>query len=144
MIIEGHAIVAATPEQVFAVLVNPETWFQIDPTLVEVTPRTPIVLGATGTMRNRRAGIVATVTWTTTGLVPGELLVQHTRGFGYELTESVTLAPAGAGTEMTVVDTVAPTSIAGRLMVATSRGILERDLRSRFTRLQALLEAPVS
>ena len=143
MIIEGRATVAASPDAVFAILVDPETWFRIDPTLVDVVPRTPMVLGATGTMRNRRGpGLVATVTWTTTEFVAGERLVQHLRGFGYELTESVDLAPAATGTTMTVIDTLVPTSIVGRLMVATSKGIMERDLRTRFSRLQELIQAP--
>ena len=142
MIIEGRITVAALPERVFSILVDPTTWFEIDPTLIEVTPRERVVLGATGTMRNRRGpGIVATVRWTTTEYVAGRCLSQHLRGFGYELTESIDLVPVASGTEMTVVDTLVPTSIAGRMMVAASRGIMERDLRSRFARLQALLDS---
>jgi len=140
MIIEGRSTISAPPDHVFALLIDPATWFQIDPTLVDVTPRDPIVLGSTGTMRNRRAGFVASATWTTTEFVPGVRLVQATRGRGYELTESIDLAASGTGTEMTDVITLVPTSIVGRLMVATSKGILERDLRSRFTRLQELIE----
>ena len=141
MIIDGRVTVATPPERVFEVLVDPATWFEIDPTLIDVTPRERVVLGSTGTMRNRRGpGMVATVTWTTTEYVAGRRLSQHLRGFGYELTESIDLLPVASGTQMTVVDTLTPTSIVGRVMVAVSRGIMERDLRSRFARLQALLE----
>ena len=142
MIIDGRITVVAPPERVFEVLVDPATWFEIDPTLIDVTPRDRVVLGSTGTMRNRRApGMVATVTWITTEYVAGRRLSQHLHGFGYELTESIDLLPVASGTQMTVVDTLTPTSVVGRVMVATSRGIMERDLQSRFVRLQALLEA---
>jgi hypothetical protein len=141
MIIEGRVIVAASPEHIFEVLADPTTWFAIDPTLIDVTPRDRIVLGASGMMRNRRGPrMVVTVTWSTTEYVVGRRLSQYLRGFGYELTESIDLTPTAAGTEMTVVDTLTPTSLVGRVMIATSRGIMERDLRSRFARLQALLE----
>lgn len=144
LVIEGRASVAAPPQDVFEALADPATWFIIDPTLVDVNPRERLALGTTGTMRNRRGGLTATVTWTTTELVPGARLVQHTKGFGYELTESVTLAVDALGTQVTVVDSVIATSFAGRLMVAMSRGILERDLRARFSRLKALLETSVA
>jgi hypothetical protein len=44
---------------------------------------------------------------------------------------------------VTVVDSVIATSFPGRLMVAMSRGIMERDLQARFARLKALLESRV-
>jgi hypothetical protein len=39
------------------------------------------------------------------------------------------------------VDRVWPTSVAGRVLVALSGGIMRRDLRARSARLKALLEA---
>jgi uncharacterized protein YndB with AHSA1/START domain len=145
LVIEGRASVAAPPQDVFEALADPATWFIIDPTLVDVSPRERLALGTTGTMRNRRGpGLTATVTWTTTELIPGARLVQHLEGFGYELTESVTLSVDTLGTQVTVVDSLIPTSFAGRLMVAMSRGIMERDLQARFTRLKALLETGVA
>jgi len=141
LIIEGHVGIAATPQRVFDVLADPTTWFRIDPTLVDVTPRERLVLGMTGTMRNRRGpGLIATATWTTTELISGARLVQQLTGFGYELTEAVTLEPDALGTRMSVVDSLTPTSLAGRAMVALSRGVMERDLHARFRRLKALLE----
>jgi len=145
LVVEGRASVAAPPQHVFEALADPATWFIIDPTLVDVNPRERLAIGTTGTMRNRRGpGLTATVTWTTTELIPGARLVQHLKGFGYELTESVTLAVDTLGTQVTVVDSVIPTSLAGRLMVAMSRGIMERDLQARFVRLKALLETSVT
>ena len=143
MIIEGQVGVAAPPQRIFDALIDPSTWFDIDPTLVDVTPREPISLGTTGTMRNRRGpGMTATATWTTTEFVPGARLTQHLRGFGYELTETIELTAEAPGTQMTVVTTLIPTSLAGRVMVALSRRIVERDLQSRFARLKALVESP--
>ena len=142
MIIEDRIAIGVPPQRVFDVLADPATWFVIDPTLVDVTPREPITLGSTGTMRNRRGpGFTAKVSWTTVEFVPGARLVQHLRGSGYELSEAVVLSVDGLGTQMTVVDTLVPTSLAGRLMVSLSRGIMERDLASRCARLKALLEA---
>lgn len=145
LVIEGWASVAAPPQDVFEVLTDPGTWFSIDPTLVDVNPRERLVLGTTGTMRNRRGpGLTATATWTTTELIPSIRLTQHLKGFGYELTESVTLAEDKLGTEMTVVDSLIPTSLAGRILVALSRGIMERDLQARFARLKVLIETSVA
>lgn len=141
VIIEGRRRIAASPSQVYEILVDPAYWFKVDPTLLDVSPRDRIVLGSTGTLRNRRGpGFVAKATWTTTELVPDARVTQHLRGFGYELDETVSLAPAGAGTEMSVTDTLVPTSIAGRLLVALARGIMERDLAARFGHLERLLE----
>lgn len=105
----------------FEALADPATWFIIDPSLVDVNPRERLALGTTGTMRNRRGpGLTATATWTTTELIPGARLVQRLKGFGYELTESVTLAVDTLGTQVTVVDSVIPTSLAGRLAAASA------------------------
>ena len=50
--------------------------------------------------------------------------------------------PAGpAGTVATFEDTLRPTSIAGRVLVALSGPTLRRDLKKRATKLKALLEA---
>jgi uncharacterized protein YndB with AHSA1/START domain len=141
MIIESRIRIEASPVRVYDLLVDPDAWFRVDPTLVEVTPRTPLSIGSTGTLRNRRGGLVATATWTTTELVRGERITQHLRGWGYEMTEAVTLEPDGDGTTMVVIDEVWPTSLAGRLMVATARGIMRRDLTSRCALLKAEAEA---
>ena len=141
MIIQADVSVARSPQDVFAALADPTTWFAIDPTLVEVTPRGPVALGAGGTMRNRRGpGMTATVTWRTTAFEPGVRLTQYLVGMGYELWETVELTPEADGTHLKVVDTLAPTSLAGRVMVALSRGIMERDATARCARLKALLE----
>jgi hypothetical protein len=143
VVIRQTVQIAASPQRIFDVLVDPAAWFELDPTLVDVQPRDRLSIGATGTFRNRRGpGLVATAAWTTTELVPGQRVTQHLRGFGYELTEAVSLTANATGTEMSVVDTLWPTSLAGRLMVAFSRGIMERDLTTRFARLKALMQRP--
>ena len=74
----GGSVTALEASEV--ALADPATWFIIDPTLVDVNPRERLALGTTGTMRNRRSALTATVTWTTTELVPDARLVQHTQG----------------------------------------------------------------
>jgi len=141
LVVEGGIEIAVPPQFVFEVLADPARWFNIDPTLIDVAPRERLALGTTGTMRNRRGpGLNATATWTTIELIPDSRLVQRVVGFGYELTEAVTLAVDTLGTRVAVVDTVVPTSFAGRIMVAMSRGIIERDLRARLGRLKGFIE----
>ena len=140
MIIDGRTRIAASPERVFEFLADPTRWSEYDPTLVEATPRERLTVGATGIVRNRRMGVTAKATWTTTELEPPVRVTQYTRGMGYELTESVQLTAVGGGTDMHVVITLLPTSLGGRAFVAMSRGIVERDLRARSQRLRALLE----
>lgn len=145
MIIEGRIRIEAAPQRVFDLLADPEAWFRVDPTLVDVSPRSPLFVGSTGTLRNRRGpGFVATASWTTTELVPGERITQHLRGSGYEMTESVTLEADGGGTTMVVVDEVWPTSLPGRVMVAMARGIMKRDMTSRSALLKAEAERHAS
>jgi uncharacterized protein YndB with AHSA1/START domain len=140
MIIEGTTRIAASPEQVFEFLVDPTRWVQYDPTLAEVTPSDRLVVGATGIVRNRRLFMTAKATWRTTQLEAPMRVTQELRGIGYRLTEAVRLTPMDGGTDMHVIETLLPTSLGGRLFVALSRGIMERDLRARSGRLKALLE----
>jgi hypothetical protein len=140
MIIERTTRIAASPEHVFEFLANPTHWSEYDPTLVEATPSDRLTVGASGILRNRRMGMTAKATWTTTELEPPVRVTQYLRGMGYELTESVRLTAVDGGTDMHVVDTLLPTSLGGRAFVAMSRGIMERDLRARSQRLRALLE----
>jgi len=141
LIIQAQISIAADRHRVFHALANPATWFAIDPTLIDATPRTPLTMGATGTMRNRRGpGMTATVSWRTTELESGARLTQYLVGLGYEVWETVELEPDTGGTHLTVIDTLVRTSIVGRLMVAFSCGIMERDARARCAKLKALLE----
>jgi hypothetical protein len=142
MIVEGQVGIARTPQEVFDVLADPTTWFTVDPALVEVEPREPLVAGVTGTMR-RRSGLGLTVktAWENTALVPGTRIENLIRGFGYELRETVVLAADSIGTQVSVVDTLIPTSLVGRAMVAVSRGFIQRDLDARFAKLKSMLEA---
>ena len=140
MIIEGTTRIAASPEQVFELLVDPTRWSEYDPTLVEATPSDRLVVGAAGIMRIRRMGITAKATWTTTELEAPVRVTQVLRGMGYELTEAVRLTAVDGGTDMHVVDTLLPTSLGGRAIVAMSGGIMKRDLPARAQRLKAIAE----
>jgi hypothetical protein len=139
--VEAQFGIGATPEEVFKVLADPATWSTFDDALVDVVPMERLVLGASGTMR-RRVGMGLTVTtrWENTALVPATLLDNVIKGFGYELRETIALSADAAGSQVAVVDTLVPTSIIGRAMVAMSRGIIERDLHARFAKLKSLLE----
>jgi uncharacterized protein YndB with AHSA1/START domain len=143
IVVEDRLAISAPPSAVFAMLADPAEWFAQDEALVDVAPREPLVAGSAGTMR-RRVGLSLTVKtgWRNVEFVPGGRLVNVITGFGYELREAVILAPReDGGTEMVVVDTLSPTSIVGRVMVAMSRRIIERDLHARFARLKEQVEA---
>ena len=141
MIIEGRVAIARTPQEIFDVLVDPAAWSTLDAALVDVVPRDLVVPGSTGTMR-RRVGLGLTVTtaWENTEFVPGARLENLIKGFGYELRETIVLAADPIGTQVDVIDTLIPTSLVGRAMVAVSRGIIERDLHRRFAKLKVVLE----
>jgi hypothetical protein len=142
LVVEGDIVISRTANRVFDVLADPTTWGDVDPALIEVSPLERLSLGATGTMRHRRGpGITARTSWTITAFVPGRSIDNRLTGLGYELTESVELTPDATGTRMRVVDTVVSTTLFGRVMVAMSRGIMERDLRARFANLKTLIEA---
>ncbi len=145
MIVEGGIAIARAPQEVFDVLADPSSWRSLDLALIDVEPRAPLVPGVIGTMRHRRVlGIRVTTAWENTALVPPTRLENLIRGPGYELREKVILSPAANGTQVTVVDTLTPTSLLGRVMVGLSRGIIERDMRTRCGRLKSLLEAGAS
>jgi hypothetical protein len=139
--IDRRVWLASTPQGVFDVLKDPRNWFLLDTALVDVSPRDPIVGGAAGTMRHHRGpGMNVTTSWENIAFEPGVQLDNRVIGPGYKLTESVSLEAAGSGTQMTVVDAVVSTSFFGRLMIAFSRRIMERDLRTRCANLKMLVE----
>ncbi len=141
MIVERRIEIARTPGAVFDELADPTTWATHDPALLEVQPRDRIVHGATGTMRRHVGpGMKVTTAWENTRFEPGACLAMLVRGSGYELTETVDFVASATGTTVTVVDDLVPTSIVGRVMVAMSGGIIERDLTARLGRLKAVLE----
>jgi carbon monoxide dehydrogenase subunit G len=142
MIVEGQVEIARTPQAVFDVLADPATWATHDPALVDVQPRDRLVLGATGTMRRRVGfGMAVTTSWENTNYQPGACLEMLVRGSGYELRETVEFAATPTGTMVTVVDDLIPMSLVGRVMVAVSGRIIDRDLNARLARLKVMLEA---
>ncbi len=142
MIVEGQITIARTPQQIFDVLADPSVWFELDSALVDIQPRETLVLGASGTMRRRAGmGLTATTAWKVTALEPFSRIEMLITGFGYTLRETISLSAGASGTEVTVVDTLVPTSLIGRAMVGMSRGIIRRDLEARFETLTTYLEA---
>lgn len=141
MIVERRIEIARPPGAVFDELADPTTWATHDPALLEVRPRDRLVHGATGTMRRKVGpGMKVTTAWENTRFEPGACLEMLVRGSGYELTETVDFAATPTGTTVTVVDDLVPTSLVGRVMVAMSGRIIERDLTARLDRLKAMLE----
>ena len=139
--IERRLEVTLVPGTVFDFLTDPTKFAVVDRALVEVEPTTPMALGTTGRMVHRRGGLTARTTWSVTAFEPPRGVSVAIRGMGYAMTESAALEATEQGTRITFIDRVWPTSLPGRLLVALSRGIMERDLRDRSGRLAGALAA---
>ena len=132
---------ARSPDAVFALLADPESFRAVDPALIDYGPRGPLAAGAEGWFKHRRGGMTANTTWRVTELDAPTRLEVAISGSGYRMTESAYLEATAAGTRAVFIDRVWPTSLPGRILVALSSGIMRRDLRDRAARLKALLEA---
>ena len=133
--------VARPPAEVFAFLTSAEGLRAVDPALVDYGPPGPITAGGAGWFKHRRGGMTASTTWRVTAFEPPSRLDVAISGMGYGMTESAELEATTTGTKARFVDRVWPTTLAGRLLVALSGGIMRRDLRARAARLKAILEA---
>ena len=133
--------VARPPEDVFDFLTDTANFPVVDLALVSYEPTGVMTVGLHGTFVHRRSGITARSTWEVMELVRPARILVSTWGTGYALDELVTLTATVGGTRATVVDTVRPTSFAGRFMVSLSGGIMRRDLDRRARLLKAALEA---
>lgn len=142
MIIGRTIEIARSPAEVYDFLVDQGSWAKLDPALTDVTPRGEVTIGMSGTMTRRVTGMKVTTYWTVTELAPGSRSTMVISGRGYELRETTSLAPAAAGTQVKIVDTLTPTSLGGRFFVAVSGRFIRRDLEARAGRLKALLEGP--
>ena len=89
--------IARPPERVYAVLIDQETWGALDPALLDITPRGPVVAGMAGTMTRRVAGRRVTNGWTVMELEPGKGVGMRLTGAGYELIETTTLEARDRG-----------------------------------------------
>jgi hypothetical protein len=142
--IRHQVTVDRPPSEVFAFLVDTRNFPIVDRALVAVTPQDRLQPGMSGTFVHRRGGIIARTTWQVEGLEEPSFVRVAIRGAGYAMEETAHLAPNGRGTRATFVDTVRPTSIPGRLMVALSGRIMRRDLEQRAALLKAALEGDVT
>jgi carbon monoxide dehydrogenase subunit G len=140
--IESAFQIDRSPAEVFAFLADTANFRVVDPALVDYSPTGQLRAGLQGTMAHRRGWLVARTRWTVTEHDAPRSLVVEIRGSGYGMTETATLEPTEGGTRATFVERVWPTSLAGRLLVALSGGIMRRDLRARAERLKAVLEQP--
>jgi carbon monoxide dehydrogenase subunit G len=129
-----------SPDAVFALLADPESFRAVDPAMLDYGPSGPLTAGGEGWFRHRRGVMTARTTWRVTELDPPRRLEVAISGSGYEMTESAQLEATKSGTRATFIDRVWPTTLPGRLLVALSSGIMRRDLRARAQRLRAMLE----
>ena len=128
-----------SPEEVFDFLVDTSKFPVLDTALIEYAPHERMRLGLRGTFAHRRARMIARSTWEVAEFEPPSRLRVTIRGMGYEMDETVTLTPSALGARATFVDTVRPTTLPGRLMVALSGCIMRRDLDARARRLERVL-----
>lgn len=133
--------VGRPPEVVFDFLIDTDSFRVVDRALLSYTPHGLMRVGLSGTFVHRRGGMTAHSTWTVEELERPSAIRVAVRGMGYEMDEAATLVATESGSHVTIVDTVRPTSIAGRLMVAVSAGIMRRDLAARAALLKTALEA---
>jgi carbon monoxide dehydrogenase subunit G len=128
------------PELVFDFLTDTASFPVLDRAVVSWTPDGAMRVGLHGTFVHRRGFATARTTWTVEELERPSRVRVAIQGSGYEMEETATLAMGEGGTRVTFVDTVRPTSIAGRVMVALSGAIMRRDLRARSALLKSTLE----
>ena len=141
--IESTLDVDRSPDEVFAYLADTRSFKEVDAALVEFEPQGKLERGMTGRFLHRRNGMTARSTWQVIELEAPRRLLVEIRGMGYGMTEEADLEATPTGTRVRFADRLWPTSLAGRVMVAMSGGIIQRDLRARAARLKALLEQPV-
>lgn len=132
--------IARPPGDVFDKISDPASFKLIDPAIVDFGPPGQLAHGARGWFLHRRGPMNARTTYEVTAFEPGRRLEVEIAGMGYGMTEAAVLEPTAAGTHALFVDRVWPTSLAGRLLVALSSGIMRRDLRARAARLRRVLE----
>jgi uncharacterized protein YndB with AHSA1/START domain len=141
--IESTLEITRPPDEVFDYLADTRSFKEVDAALVEFEPQGKLERGMTGRFLHRRSGLPARSTWQVIELDAPRHLSVELRGMGYGLTEEADLESTPSGTRVRFVVRVWPTSLAGRAMVALSRGIIRRDLRARADRLKVVLEQPV-
>jgi hypothetical protein len=138
--IESMLDVDRSPNEVFDYLADTRSFKEVDAALVEFEPQGKLERGMT--VLHRRNGLPARSTWQVIELDAPRRLSVEIRGMGYAMTEEADLEATPTGTRVRFVDRMWPTSLAGRVMVALSGGIMRRDLRARADRLKAVLEQP--
>jgi hypothetical protein len=129
---------------VFAYLADTASFRAVDLALVDFQPRGRLTEGLEGTFTHRRGGMTVRTTWRVEELDEPRSLRVSIRGLGYVMESLVELGPDGEETLARFVDSIWPTNLAGRVMLALSGGIMRRDLRARADRLKAILESPAS
>jgi polyketide cyclase/dehydrase/lipid transport protein len=138
--LETYVDLERAPEDVYAFLADTRSFRALDAALVEVEPEGPLSLGLTGRFLHRRGGLPARTMWRVTALDAPSRLVVELRGMGYQMTEAIELERSPLGTRARFVERIWPTSLAGRLLVALSAGVMRRDLAKRRALLKTVVE----
>ena len=141
--IESTLDLRRPPDEVFDYLADTRSFKEVDAALIEFEPQGKLEAGMTGRFLHRRNGLPVRSTWQVIELAAPRRLSVEIRGMGYGMTEEADLEATPTGTRVRFVDRGWPTSLAGRVMVALSGGIVRRDLRARAERLRNVLEQPV-
>jgi hypothetical protein len=140
MIVEGDVHIQRAPREVFDFLADTNHWAEVDRAVRSMTVLGPLALGSSGSVTYRRSGLTVTSAFEVTAFAPGERLEIVMTGMGYELREDVLFEAADGGTRMSVTDTLEPTSVVGRVLVAISGRTVRRDLEARRANLKRALE----
>jgi uncharacterized protein YndB with AHSA1/START domain len=141
MRIDGEVRIARPPEAVFDLLADVDRWGEIDEALLRSSISGRVELGTRGKLTHRRPGTKVTTEFEVTAFDPPKRFEVTITGVGYQLRETVLLELSDGGTHVSVTDTLEPTSIVGRVLVAISVRTVRRDLEARRARLKAVLEA---
>ncbi|NUU17782.1 polyketide cyclase [Cellulomonas humilata] len=127
--LEHTAIIAATPERVWAVVVDVERWPERIPTVdsVERLDDGPLAVGSRTRLQQPR---LPEAVWTVTEMVDGSSYTWESRSPGVTVTASHVVAPHPDGSRLTLALTVSgPMSGAGWLMT--------RSLTRRYVETEA-------
>jgi uncharacterized protein YndB with AHSA1/START domain len=131
--------ISRPPEDVFAFLTDTANFPVVDRALIDYAPRGRLSLGLTGTFSHRRGAMTARTKWRVDEYEAPTRLRVSVQGMGYAMDETAELVAVDGGTRVTFHERVWPTSLAGRLLVALSGGIMRRDLAKRSALLEAAL-----
>lgn len=140
--ITSRVQIAASPAKVFNFLEIPENWLKFASGLVDVQPRQPLTLGATGYYARAQGRSVAKNNFEVVEFVPNRKLVMKVSASWMTARDETVLAEAPNGTtQATFSETLVPHSLGGHIMLALFGWLIRKSLRDDYARLKSVLEA---